>query len=599
MAIDDDDYDQGVRPGKRKTTRPAPDEPEFERPSIETCPVKPLGKSGGRYVLMTPGGEIEFVRDKDLASPAKLAGLFDGSTHYLRKCFPSMDKPGSYVALSAGAWLMRMCCEAGFFSAEEQIRGAGTWRIERGKALLLHHGDEIEIRRERGSPEELPVGVRYGRHVYVASRPEAKPAGEAATRDEAVGLFALFDRWNYSHSQDPRVLLGWLGCAYLAGALRWRPHIWVTGDTFTGKSTLEGLVSDLVGSSALRAAEPTKMAIAQKLEGAARPVLLDEFERDIDPVKQDQVVQLARLASTEGQAGIIRGSPEGIVRTYIIRGCFWFSGIVPAPLKPQDRTRIYVIDLRPIGEPERGAVAELMRLVAEASALGPKLRTRAIEGFWRFQANERVIEAAILAKWGKAGRIVDQLGTLLAMSEMMLRDDVLSEAQAMELLGGFDEVRDDIIGRADETEAQDCLSHLLSTPVRIEHGVKTVGEMILEVRMNTTETTMQASGAAKELLRHGLRVVRMGGGMELGLAIARKHRGLAELFRDSHWAGGAWNAVLKRVPGSYAPDSAVRFAGEQGRARVFPLTCLPLDLRSDVERTQDGDETVSAPPDSP
>lgn len=594
MSIDDTEYDDGITPSGRKPRTPPP-LPERTTPELGDCPLRPLGKTAGLFVFMTPGGEIEYVRAKDLSSRTVLAGLFDGDTSFLRTRFPDRRSPVQFGAEWAAEWLMAACVAQGFFHAERQLRGPGAWRLQRGQGLLLHHGDAIEVRSEHGSPVLLEAGTRHGDYIYVASRAEAKPAKQAATREDVAGLFNFLDRWRYGHGEDPRVILGWLGCAYLAGALRWRPHIWLTGGTATGKSTLEGVIRDLLGSSALRASEPTKMAIAQLLAGAARPVLLDEFERDIDPQKQDAVVQLARLASTEDQAGMIRGSPEGRVRTYMIRACFYLSGIVPAPLQPQDRARIHVIDLRELDDPAAGDVAEVMSIAATMPALGPRLRARAIDGFWRFQENERIFEAAILKVWKKGGRVVDQMGTLLSMSEMLLRDTAIGLDEACDLLRRFDEVRDDILGRADEGESQNCLSHLMTSAVRCEHVEKTVGEIVCNVRENSggDERLIPSTGDHRFLMRHGMRVLRIDG-QGLGLAVARKHRGLSALFEGTHWSGGAWNAVLKRVAGSYVPTQPVRFSGEIERCRVFPIELLPI---SPVTAGTDGrDDCVEAPP---
>lgn len=592
MSFDDDAFDSGVKPGARGKS--AAFDRERKIPTLEDCPVKPLGKSGGLFAFMTPAGEIEYMRARDLGSRSAMAGLFDGDTQWLRECFA--DARTQFSVDWAAEWLMRHCVAAGFFHAEQSVRGPGAWRLQRGKELLLHHGDTLEIRRENGNTLSLSAGAKYQNRIYVASRPEAKPSDEPATRDDVVGLFSFFDRWNYSHSEDPRVLLGWLGCAFLAGALRWRPHIWLTGDTATGKSTLENAVRSLLGSSALRASETSKMGIAQMLAGAARPVLLDEFERDIDPIKQDQVVQLARLASTEDQAGIIRGSPEGRVRVYMIRGCFYMSGIVPAPLKPQDRSRIHVIDLRPL-ESDAGAAAGVKEILGTMGELGPRLRARAIAGYWRFQKNEVTFEQAILQVWKRSGRVVDQMGTLLGMSEMLLRDEPISLAEACELLERFADVRDDIMGRPDEGEAQTCLSHLMTSSIRCEHVEKTVGEMICSVRDSSGNDAhlIPSTGDHRFLMRHGLRVLRIEApGQGLALAVARKHRGLAALFETTHWGNGAWNAVLRRVEGSYTPSRPVRFAGEVERCRIFPLHLLPI---STSESAIDGrDDCVEAPP---
>ncbi len=593
MAIGEgQEFDDGAVPGKRAAKRArAGDEIEHLRPSLENCPVKPLGKSGGQFALMTPGGEVSIIRDKDLHSAGVLGGLFDGDTMWLRQCFPAADKPGGFVAASAANWLIRECVELGFFAPETDLRGPGAWRLKDG-GLLLHLGDRIEVRRERGSPEVLESGIRYGRHIYISARAEPRPGDTPAESGEVRSFLGFLHNWRTGHSQDPRILLGWLGCAYLAGALRWRPHIWLTGDTSTGKSTLEQIIRDLLGSAALRSADPTKMAIAQQLAGAARPVLLDEFERDIDPGKQDAIVQLARLASTEDQAQIIRGSPEGRVRSYVIRGCFYFSGIVPSPLKPQDRTRIHVIDLRTLDGASSEQILEVNQTAAGiAGGLAPRLRARALAGFWRFQQNERVFEVAIRDGWKAGGRINDQMGTLLAMSQMLLEDEVVTLEGAMAVLAKFESVKDHLLGRPEETEAQLCLNHLLTTPLLVDKISKNIAEMITMVR-DGSHTMILESPDHRELKRNGIAIVRIEGWADLAVAVSLQHRGLGEIFNGTRWNGGAWTPVLRRLPGSWAARDAIRFAGFRDRCTLIPIEALALDP---VSSTDPGEEQVPGP----
>lgn len=584
-----DDFDDGVVAGKR--TKRATGAAERVAPTVVDCPVMALGKRGGGFAFMTPSGDIQELKPNQISNAAWLAGLFDGDTAWLKACFPAGDKPGGYVAQAAGTWLIGRCVARGYFDPDNDLRGPGAWRLTGGR-LLLHLGDQIEVRRERGSPERRRAGIDYAGHIYYAAPTEPAPAETAATAADVGAIYDFLHRWRYGHAEDPRVLLGWVGCAYLAGALRWRPHIWVSGDTSTGKSTLEILIRNLLGKAALRVADTTKAYIAQRLKSAARPVLLDEIERDVDASRQKQIVELATLASTEGQAGLGRGSPDGTTRDYMIRACFYFSSIIRAPLKPQDRSRIHVVDLNPLGDASVEDIRAVKAgLVHFGTGFPEALRARAVEGFWRFQANEIVFEEAINAMWLRGGRVVDQIGTLLAMAQMMLSDAVVTRAQAEAVLATFEEVRDDLIGQPDETEARQCLEHLLTTRLSMEaergRESQNVGELIDYVAGSRLPAGGVWDGPQhRELRRRGLAVVVVKEWNGQALAVAHAHVALAEIFEGTRWNGGAWKQVLVRLPGAWHTRNGVRFVGYQGRATVVPLEALPIAAGN---RTDDDD----------
>lgn len=604
----DDGFDDGVvvnlGEAKKKRTKkagggasgpPGGDGPSRQTPDPGECPVMALGKRGQGFAFMTPSGDIQELKPNQIGNAAWLAGLFDGDIAWLKACFPAGDKPGGFVASTAGTWLIGRAVARGYFDPDNDLRGPGAWRLSGGR-LLLHLGDQIEVRRERGSPERRRAGVDYAGHIYYAAPVEPAPAEKSASLDDVRAFFDFLHRWRYGHAEDPRVLLGWIGCAYLAGALRWRPHVWVSGDTSTGKSTLELLIRNLLGKAALRVADTTKAYIAQRLKSAARPVLLDEIERDVDASRQKAIVELATLASTEGQAGLGRGSPDGTTRDYMIRACFYFSSIIRAPLKPQDRSRIHVVDLHPLS----AASVEDIRAVKDGLArfgvgFPDALRARAVEGFWRFQANEKIFEEAINAVWLKGGRVVDQIGTLLAMAQMMLSDEVVTRAQAEAVLAAFETVRDELTGQPDETEARQCLDHLLTTRLSMEaergRESQNVGELIDFV----ADARLPAGGVwdgpqHRELRRRGLAVVVVKEWNGQALAVAHNHVALTEIFEATRWNGGAWAQVLRRLPGAWASRNAVRFLGFQGRSTIVPLDALPLTTGN---RTDDDDMVSS------
>src|SRR5215471_17644216 len=96
--------------------------------------------------------------------------------------------------------------------------------------------------------------------------------------------------------------------APIAGALRWRPSVWVTGDASTGKSTLQQhVIRHTQGGphGLLQASDATGAGIWQTLEFSACPVALDELEAEANPEKREAIIKLMRISSSGDQ--LVRG----------------------------------------------------------------------------------------------------------------------------------------------------------------------------------------------------------------------------------------------------------------------------------------------------
>src|SRR3546814_8012987 len=79
-----------------------------------------------------------------------------------------------------------------------------------------------------------------------------------------------------------RSLAGWIAIAVICGALNWRPHVWLTGSSGSGKSwLLDNVIRPLIGAIAVYCqSNSTEAGIRQTLATDARPVLFDEAESE-------------------------------------------------------------------------------------------------------------------------------------------------------------------------------------------------------------------------------------------------------------------------------------------------------------------------------
>lgn len=523
------------------------------------APVRPLGYSASdgskQYWYLSPCGSLARLGHRDHVATG-LISLLDGDTSWLKDRFPRINKEGEtigYQREDAAAWLMKTCTLAGFFDPDRQLRGPGAWRTDEG-GLLLHCGDAVRL----PNGDWVTAGRQIGEHIYPAGLPEPRPASKPAPAQDGADLLQLLATWNWRAPRtDPRLFLGWVGAAMVTGALRWRPHIWVTGDRGSGKTTLELLTDSLLGSAVCRASDPSAAGIRQLLAGAARPVVLDEIEVASDGTvgRARDVVALARLGSTDGQGAVVRGSSEGRAQAFYIRACFYFSSILTVPLLPQDLTRICVLNLDPLKKVE-GAAATMRKGVARFGKAGAGLRARLVAGWDRLQEALIVYDAA-LQELGHGSRQADQLGVLLACADVMTHDDDATMERARDIVSDFRP--GEVLDREEDADHVQCVMHLLSRGADAWSSgrKKTVGDLINDARDNAE--------AARALRSYGLALQKDDAGRPV-LAIASNHDGLRELYAGTRWAQGVWTQSLARVPGATKPNKVVNFGGARSRA---------------------------------
>ena len=564
-----------------RAAEPPPPKPPDDDDRLASCPVQPLGTRKGIYFYISSLGEVRELRETAHRWQG-ITSLFGGDGKWLFGNFPTKTESvvTGWQERKVASWLMRQCSRRGLFDAAHDLRGPGVWRVE-GGGLVVHCGDAVF-----DGKRWHPAGVEIGDIHYPAYPAEPRPDfANPATAEDAAYLHDHLAMWNWRNPPGAtRLVHGWMMCAMICGALDWRPHIWISGDVATGKSALEKVLKTTLGGprAIWRASDVTEAGIRMGLDGAAKAVLLDEIEPKAGSNKVRRVVELSRLASTDEQAAVIRGSTEGLSRAWHIRGCFYFTSVIHAPLSPADKKRICIIDLDPLpGSDDIGAVRQVLIAARERVRLmAPGLRARMILGWARMLENLATYDLA-MGGLGQSVRHADQLGTILAAHDTALYDEPVSLEAALARIEGLD-IENYITG-TDESAHADCLAHLLSTTLAVDFVTggttrMTVGEMV-----GKAFGTDYYQG---ELRRHGLATREQGG--RRFLLVARRHRGLNDIFAGTDWEGGAWSQLLVRLTG---PDGTraemqrtkVSFAGAKERAVWIPFQLIEDQGQDEID----------------
>lgn len=456
--------------------------------------------------------------------------------------------------------------------APERIRGRGAWWDD-GRSVL-HLGDRLV------TPEgEHPITEPFrSRHIYQRLRHlEGPGCVKALTVAEAAAIVGIANRFRWDVPASGTLLVGWVVLAPICGALPWRPHLWLTAGAGTGKSAiLDRYVVPLLGDFALVVSGATTEAgLRQTICSDAMPVVFDEAESNEkgDQQRIQAILSLARVASSESSAAMLKGSPSGDVSRYRVRSMFLLSSIATALKQGADQGRFAQLSLRSPGDIakqereahwaaldrdlERQITPELgRRLIARTVAMIPMIRQAA------------AVFSRAAARHFDSQRLGDQYGTLLAGAWSLLSDVAPTEAEAELCIASHDwESYSQSCESADERR---CLETILQRPLRVETNDKpltrTIGELVELAAHQAHDLEIGAELASQTLARHGLRVE------PERLLVSNTAKAIEQILADTAWVN-SWPLVLSRLPGAqrHAP---VRFcgAGMVTRAVAIPFS---------------------------
>jgi putative DNA primase/helicase len=453
-------------------------------------------------------------------------------------------------------WLMSTCRDIGIYDPD-RIRGRGAW-IDAGRSVL-HLGDRLICDGATAS-----LALPDSRHVYQrALRLGTSASGPLPTR-EAHKLVTICKRLRWERGIDGMLLAGFLAVAPVCGGLAWRPSMWLTGGSGSGKSYIQqNIVRPALAGVALRVQSKTSEAgIRQMLGNDALPVIFDEAESEDEASarRMQGVMDLIRSASSDDGGVIAKGSSNqtGAV-SYRIRSSFFLSSINLAIAHQADDSRITVVSLKPPAGNDADDATAFAMLNAEVQAtLTPQfaagLVARSVRLLPVIRANAETFAGAVALKLGTR-RAGDQLGALLAGAYSLHSEREITPEAARAWIDRQEWQATDS-SHADRDE-QRLLMHLTQARVRVSTGNRapieiTMGRLIAAAW--GTEPGISTDEAETELRSRGFRTDAE------GVSISNTHPAIRDLLKGQPWAA-SWQPALMRLPG------AVKAA--QGKALYF------------------------------
>jgi len=517
-----------------------------------------------------------------------ILGHDDGVFHYLPKGSGQVVElsaehhvEGRLIALSSRQWwekkygvdgkgvdwrmaqnaLIQLSYRAGIFSPD-RIRGRGGWWS--GDESVLHLGNCLII---KGEEQPMSSSKRY---IYEAAMPIRINYRNPLTAKEATAFSDICDTIAWDKPINSRYLAGWCAIAPICGALDWRPHIWLTGAAGTGKTfLLDKVVRRIVGDIGLSVQSATTEAgLRQTLRHDARPIMFDEIEgADMKAQARIQnILELARQASSESGASLIKGTVSGNAMTFKIRSCFAFSSIGVSATSRPDETRITVLGLKADGDRARFDRLANMIGTTLTEDYVQRFTARSVRMIPIIRENARIFSTAAAKVLGSQ-RAGDQIGALLAGAFSLHSDRAVTMAQATAWIGKQDWSESKVeVGDTDEAK---CLAYLMQSAVKCPSSSgprdHSIAELI-EIAVGRQEaTTGERVAAISTLGLYGFRAD------PDQMVISSTHTSISRLLRETEWAKTYWRTLL-RLPGANKTSGTVRFGSVKTRGVELPYS---------------------------
>lgn len=464
-------------------------------------------------------------------------------------------------------WLIQTSQDKGHFRTKN-VRGRGAW-ID-GTAVVIHTGDKLIV-----NGRETALEAHTSKYIYESGEELGIGTNNPLTTEESRRFLDLCQIPSWQRGVNGMLLAGWCVIAPVCGALPWRPHLWLCGESSTGKSTVfREIVKRMAGEAAIRVQGNTsESGLRQTLQFDAIPVVFDEAEGE-DKASQDRmasVLTLMRSASADDSGKIIKGGQDGQAKAYDIRSCFAFASIVFQASQQADLRRITVLETKKIKDAAK--VDELKkRLGAGCAALTDeyvqRFQARTVKLLPTILTNSKIFGQAVAQVVGQnwAG---DQIGILLAGAYSLHHDGIVTYNEAHGIVRSQDWSEEK--GLEQQTDQARLVAKLAEQTVRIGIGLeRTVGELILIAAQEPAYNSSELSGitANDALKRLGIKVENYADGT-CEVLFSNTADWIKKVLSATAW-GANHSKVIARIDGAkQCPPS--RFAATQSRAVAIPI----------------------------
>lgn len=518
-----------------------------------------LGYTGDCFVFyQNEQKQVKFIGQTNF-SEATLLNL--APLEWWEFYFPAKN---GYDKADALNWINRQANRVGFFDAK-RIRGRGAW--EDNGRLVYHHGDRLTV-------DGVQVDLSHFDSNFIYPRRPNMPVfnDECLNEKEGKWLLGIANKLAWTRPASAPMVVGFAFLAPLCGALRWRPHVWITGGAGSGKSTVmsDFVIPMMQGFCEFVQGASSEAGIRQELGSDALPVLMDEAETNNkrETGRMEAILALVRQASSETQARTLRGTAGGQSLHYLIRSMFGLSSINTHLSKQADADRLTRLELVPAKERKVDnweSLKEDFHAVKSMVDLSARMLTRAVS-MWPILSKTIDIFRRVGAMFFGSQRQADQYGTLMAGAWCASNDAIPTDDQCHSMYDSYN--WDEHIDADDHDDAQGALEVVMTSVIKTKFGDLQVQQLVKGLCDDAP--AIERSTCYEALMNAGIRL----DNTKSFLCFATSHPVLVKLVAEYPFANDL-RGQLKRIPGADVFDNkAMRFGALSKKVVRVPIAPL-------------------------
>ena len=303
-------------------------------------PFKFLGPGAGYYYfLQGECGQIFQVKQGGLNNShlqhlAPLEFWYDNFSYSTKKG-PVTDWKG------AMDFVIRKINKMSPFDSNK-IRGRGIWLDN--NELVIHTGKRLIIGDKKiDIAQYSPNG-----HVYERSHELKLNIKKVKINEfEILKIKNCIDKLSIHNVLEKIYLLGWCVLGPFCGALEWRPHLWLTGPSGSGKSAIiQKIIVKLLGDFKIYVEGGTTGAgIFQRLKkyNDSFSIIHDEVLKRGKEQLEQEIEMIRSCSSTQGV--VLKGTADQSGKEYTFNSMFCLSSVFTILSERSDKTRFSIINL--------------------------------------------------------------------------------------------------------------------------------------------------------------------------------------------------------------------------------------------------------------
>jgi hypothetical protein len=368
----------------------------------------------------------------------------------------------------------------------------------------------------------------------------------------------LFGQWRLAHGIEYMLFTGWVLAQYLQSMWYWRPHLWLIGDSGSGKTILNQAVKSIGGElcKPMSGSSTTAAGLRQDLGGASQLMLIDEFEHCKD---QENLITYMRDAGRGGSVGV-KGSPQQVARTFKLEHMMMVTAVTHSMERSAELTRFHVIS------------------TVKDDKIKPKIPGESYFREFRKRVLQYVLWASFRAKdviekfpyeEGYQDRYIEALLVPFSMVAVGVEGDPVQTARKLvdQYLGYL---RQDCF--VEQSDKMRLMEDIINSRVKIQYStVEGLKERTLIKEFTVGQIFFDEHGPGEAAFRDvesvGIKKEEEEDCIFIMPVMVEKN-----LLKNTIWGSLRTKLILKRIPGAYEDRKYI--AGTQQRGIMVPVAYL-------------------------